>query len=56
MASARIIVLASDFRVHGRIRVVDASAFPGIPGYFIACAVAMTAEQEADKLPDDGHA
>jgi hypothetical protein len=33
-------VLGSDFRVHGTagLRVVDASAFPRIPGYFIAAA------------------
>jgi choline dehydrogenase len=43
-------VLGSDFRVHGTVglRVVDASVFPRIPGYFIASAVYMIAEKAAD--------
>jgi len=43
-------VLASDFRVHGTrgLRVVDASAFPRIPGYFIVSAVYMIGEKAAD--------
>ena len=43
-------VLGSDFRVHGTVglRVVDASVFPHIPGYFIASAVYMIAEKAAD--------
>ena len=43
-------VLASDFRVHGtsRLRVVDASVFPRIPGFFIACAVYMIGEKAAE--------
>ncbi len=42
-------VLSSDFRVYGTsgIRVVDASVFPRIPGFFIACAVYMIAEKAA---------
>ena len=42
--------LASDFRVHGTegLRVVDASVFPRIPGYFIVCAIYMIAEKAAD--------
>jgi choline dehydrogenase-like flavoprotein len=45
-------VLDSDFRVHGtsRLRVVDASAFPRIPGFFIAAAVYMIGEKAADSL------
>jgi len=45
-------VLDSDFRVHGidRLRVVDASVFPRIPGYFIASAVYMIAEKAADTI------
>ncbi len=43
-------VLDSAFAVHGvqRLRVVDASAFPRIPGFFVAAAVYMLAEKAAD--------
>jgi choline dehydrogenase-like flavoprotein len=45
-------VLASDFTVHGThgLRVVDASVFPRIPGFFIASAVYMVAEKAAEVL------
>jgi choline dehydrogenase len=45
-------VLGSDFRVHGTdgLRVVDASVFPRIPGFFIASAVYMVAEKAADVI------
>ncbi|MFL5334070.1 MAG: GMC family oxidoreductase [Geminicoccaceae bacterium] len=45
-------VLASDFRVHGvtGLRVVDASVFPRIPGFFIASAVYMVGEKAADVI------
>jgi choline dehydrogenase-like flavoprotein len=45
-------VLGSDFRVHGTqdLRVVDASAFPRIPGFFIASAVYMIGEKAADVI------
>ena len=45
-------VLGSDFRVHGTrgLRVVDASVFPRIPGFFIASAVYMIGEKAADVL------
>jgi choline dehydrogenase len=48
-------VLSSDFRVHGTsgLRVVDASVFPRIPGFFIACAVYMIGEKAADVILDD---
>ena len=48
-------VLSSDFRVHGvaGLRVVDASIFPRIPGYFIASAVYMAAEKAADVIIAD---
>jgi choline dehydrogenase-like flavoprotein len=48
-------VLASDFRVHRTmgLRVVDASIFPRIPGYFIASAVYMAAEKAADVILAD---
>jgi choline dehydrogenase len=42
-------VLDSSFRVHKTLglRVVDASAFPRIPGFFIACATYMLGEKAA---------
>jgi choline dehydrogenase len=45
-------VLASDFRVHGTdgLRIVDASIFPRIPGFFIASAVYVAAEKAADVI------
>jgi choline dehydrogenase len=47
-------VLDADFRVHGTagLRVVDASVFPRIPGFFIACAVYMIGEKAADAILD----
>ena len=52
-------VLDSSFAVHGtrRLRVVDASVFPRIPGFFIAAAVYMVGEKAADVfLHDAAHA
>jgi choline dehydrogenase-like flavoprotein len=51
-------VLDSAFRVRGtqRLRVVDASVFPRIPGFFIASAVYMAAEKAADAILDDARA
>jgi len=48
-------VLGSDFSVHGtrRLRVVDASVFPRIPGFFVAAAVYMVGEKAADVLLRD---
>jgi choline dehydrogenase-like flavoprotein len=45
-------VVDSAFRVHGvnRLRVVDASVFPRIPGFFIVSAVYMIAEKAADAI------
>jgi choline dehydrogenase-like flavoprotein len=45
-------VLDSDFRVHGvrGLRVVDASVFPRIPGFFIASAIYMVGEKAADVI------
>ena len=45
-------VLDSDFAVHGTkgLRVVDASCFPKIPGFFIVSAVYMIAEKAADVI------
>ncbi len=45
-------VIDGDFRVHGvsGLRVVDASVFPRIPGFFIACAVYLVGEKAADVI------
>ncbi len=45
-------VLGADFAVHGvrNLRVVDASVFPRIPGFFIASAIIMIAEKAADTI------
>jgi choline dehydrogenase-like flavoprotein len=45
-------VLDGDFRVHGvtNLRVVDASIFPKIPGFFIATPIFMAAEKAADVI------
>ena len=45
-------VLTSDFRVHGTrgLRVVDASVFPRIPGFFIVSAIYMIGEKAADVI------
>ncbi|MEB2844561.1 GMC oxidoreductase [Endobacterium cereale] len=48
-------VLDSKFRVHGveNLRVVDASVFPRIPGYFIVTPVFMIGEKAADTILQD---
>jgi choline dehydrogenase len=48
-------VLDSRFRVRGveRLRVVDASVFPRIPGYFIVSAVYMISEKAVDVIAED---
>ncbi len=48
-------VLDSDFRVRGvpGLRVVDASIFPTIPGYFIVTSVYMIGEKAADTILAD---
>ncbi len=45
-------VVDSAFRVHGvkGLRIVDASVFPRIPGYFLVSAVFMIAEKAADTI------
>jgi choline dehydrogenase-like flavoprotein len=45
-------VLSGDFQVHGveGLRVVDASVFPRIPGFFIVSAVYMIGEKAADVI------
>lgn len=48
-------VLDSGFKVHGtqQLRVVDASVFPRIPGFFVAAAVYMVGEKAADAILSD---
>ncbi|HKG98420.1 MAG TPA: GMC oxidoreductase, partial [Pyrinomonadaceae bacterium] len=48
-------VLDSRFRVCGTegLRVVDASVFPKIPGYFIVAAIYMISEKAADVIIED---
>lgn len=48
-------VLDSRFRVRGaeRLRVVDASVFPRIPGYFIVSAIYMISEKASDVIIED---
>lgn len=48
-------VLTTDFKVHGTkgLRVVDASVFPKIPGFFIVSAVYMIGEKAADVILAD---
>jgi choline dehydrogenase len=45
-------VVDSAFRVHGTqgLRVVDASVFPKIPGFFILTAVYMISEKTTDVI------
>jgi choline dehydrogenase-like flavoprotein len=45
-------VVSGDFRVHHtrNLRVVDASIFPRIPGFFILSAIYMIAEKAADVI------
>jgi choline dehydrogenase-like flavoprotein len=48
-------VLDAAFRVHGTrgLRVVDASVFPRIPGFFIVSAIYMVGEKAADVILAD---
>jgi choline dehydrogenase-like flavoprotein len=45
-------VLDSNFNVRGikGLRVVDASVFPRIPGFFIVSSIYMIAEKAADAI------
>ena len=51
-------VVGSDFRVHGTqgLRVVDASVFPRIPGFFIVTAIYMVAEKASAAILADATA
>lgn len=48
----KMAVLDSEFRVRGtkNLRIVDASIFPRIPGFFIVSAIYMVAEKAADVI------
>jgi choline dehydrogenase-like flavoprotein len=48
-------VLDSHFRVHGvrGLRVVDASVFPTLPGYFISVPIYLISEKAADTILDE---
>jgi choline dehydrogenase len=50
-------VVDSNFRVHGtkRLRIVDASVFPRIPGYFILVAIYMISEKASDVILAEAH-
>jgi choline dehydrogenase len=50
-------VLDSRFRVRGAqgLRVVDASVFPKIPGYFIVSAIYMISEKASDVIIEDAY-
>lgn len=45
-------VVDSEFRVHGTkgLRIVDASVFPAIPGYFVVTSIYMLAEKASDVI------
>lgn len=51
-------VVDGRFRVHGtsRLRIVDASVFPRIPGFFIVTSIYMLAEKASDVILADAHA
>ncbi len=48
-------VVDARFRVHGirGLRIVDASVFPKIPGFFLASAVYMISEKAVDVITED---
>lgn len=54
-ADDKFAVLDSRFRVRGTtgLRVVDASVFPKIPGFFIVSAIYMIAEKASDVILED---
>ena len=45
-------VVDSEFRVHGtqNLRIVDASVFPRVPGYFIVTPIYMISEKASDVI------
>ncbi len=56
-ANDREAVVDSRFRVHGTgaLRVVDASVFPEIPGFFVVSAVYMVSEKARDAIVEDAN-
>ncbi|MDN5934622.1 MAG: GMC family oxidoreductase N-terminal domain-containing protein [Nitrosospira sp.] len=54
-ASDKMAVVDSRFRVHGtrNLRIVDASVFPKIPGFFIVSSVYMISEKASDVIAED---
>ena len=56
-ASDPMAVVDSRFRVYGvrGLRVVDASVFPKIPGFFIVSAVYMISEKARDAVMEDAN-
>ncbi len=50
-------VVDTDFRVHGvdRLRVVDASVFPRIPGFFVVLPTYMVSEKASDVILRSAH-
>ena len=56
-ASDPLAVVDSRFRVHGlrNLRVVDASIFPKIPGFFIVSSVYMVSEKASDVIIEDAN-
>ncbi|MGH7846518.1 MAG: GMC oxidoreductase, partial [Candidatus Binatia bacterium] len=48
-------VVGGNFQVHGtkNLRIVDASVFPKIPGFFIVSSVYMIAEKASDVILAD---
>jgi len=48
-------VVDNHFRVHGTrgLRVVDASVFPRIPGFFVVAPIYMMAEKATDSILED---
>ncbi|KAI0901116.1 putative GMC oxidoreductase [Annulohypoxylon nitens] len=57
-AKDKLAVLDSKFRVHGvkKLRVVDASVFPSVPGAFPVCPIFMLAEKATDEILKDAKA
>ena len=55
--SDRMAVVDSKFRVHGtkNLRVVDASVFPKIPGFFIVTPVYMISEKASDVIIENAN-